>query len=244
MKISIITVCYNSEKTIRKTIESVLNQTFQPFEYFIVDGKSCDRTIDIACGYKAAFQKKGIAFHIISEKDNGLYDAMNKGVSMSHGDIIGMINSDDWYEEDALKTVADTFQKTPFDMMYADIRLHRADGSTIFKKARLRKIITSRDWNHPTTFIRRGIYQKFQYDIQKIYADFDMLIRIRKSGFKVIVINKVLANFTLGGVSNEKSWSGFRKRFACRYRCYKDNGCSRLYILECLAIEIAKLIAA
>lgn len=99
--ISIVTVSFNSEKTIRQTIESVLNQTYTNIEYNIVDGASTDRTVEIATQYKDDFEAKGIKYIITSEKDKGIYDAMNKGIARSHGEIVGLINSDDWYETDA-----------------------------------------------------------------------------------------------------------------------------------------------
>ena len=96
MLVSIITVCYNSAQTIHKAIESVLNQTYSNIEYTIVDGLSKDNTMEIAESYADAFREKGYTFRIVSEKDNGIYDAMNKGIRMASGELIGMINSDDW----------------------------------------------------------------------------------------------------------------------------------------------------
>lgn len=241
-KISIITVAYNSEKTIHKAIESVLGQTYIPFEYIIVDGKSKDHTVDVAGGYREKFEQKGISYRIISEKDNGIYDAMNKGISMAEGEIIGMINSDDWYESCALEVVAEKYEKEKFDMMYADLNLVKENGSIIVKKAKLRNYVTSRDWNHPTTFIKKDIYNEMKYDNDNLYADFDMMIAIRKKGYKVVIVDKVLANFATGGVSNEKKIKSMISRIKDRYAVYRKNGYSRLYGIECIAIEAAKFI--
>ena len=114
MLFSIITVCYNSEKTIRRTIESVLNQTCQDYEYIIVDGKSTDKTLDIVKEYEARFADK---LKYISEPDTGIYNAMNKGIALSDGSIIGIVNSDDWLQPDALEIVkgyADKMDDTHF----------------------------------------------------------------------------------------------------------------------------------
>ena len=100
MKISIITPCLNSAKTIRQTIESVLNQTYHNIEYIIVDGASMDGTLEIIQEYEPQFQGR---LHYVSEPDHGIYDAMNKGIRMSHGNVIGIINSDDYYEQDAVE---------------------------------------------------------------------------------------------------------------------------------------------
>lgn len=239
--ISIVTVAYNSEATIRDTIESVLNQTYSPMEYRIVDGKSTDKTVEIAESYRQRFEEKGIAYYVTSEPDKGIYDAMNKGIYQSKGQVIGLINSDDWYEPDALEKVADFYCKTKFDMMYADLNIIKPTGNQI-KHSRLRKFITSRDWNHPTTFITKEMYEKYQYKVKNVYDDFDLVIRIRKDGNKVAILNEVLANFRYGGVSNERSLKKAFYRMKARYEVYRCNGFSRLYIFECIAIEFAKLI--
>ena len=121
--ISIVTVAYNSASTIRDTIESVLNQTYQNIEYHIVDGGSTDNTVQIALEYQPQFEARGIPYTISSESDKGIYDAMNKGIARCTGVVVGLINSDDWYELDALEKVAAFYQKTSFDMMYADLNI-------------------------------------------------------------------------------------------------------------------------
>lgn len=244
VEISIVTVAFNGEKTIRRAIESVLNQSYQPKEYLIIDGLSKDSTVSIAQEYAERFKEKGIEYKIVSEKDKGIYDAMNKGITMATGQIVGMINCDDWYEKDALKIVADTYEKEAFDMMYADINLVKENGNIIRKAAKIRKFITSRDWNHPTTFITKEVYNQGLYALDNLYADFDMMMRIRKKGCKVVVVNQVLANFAVGGVSNEKSFGSVYKRIKYRYNAYRKNNYSRLYIFECVFIEVAKLILA
>ena len=152
--VSIITVAFNSEKTICHTIESVLTQTYDNIEYWIIDGDSRDRTVEIAESYRVQMENKGIHYYILSEPDGGIYDAMNKGIRKATGEIIGIINSDDWYEPEAVETAVDTFHMTGCDLMYANIRMHKADGSTFVKTARSRRFQTSRDWNHPTTFVK------------------------------------------------------------------------------------------
>ncbi|WP_418965060.1 glycosyltransferase, partial [Cetobacterium sp.] len=103
--VSIVTVAYNSSKTIEKTIESVLNQSYKNIEYIIVDGESKDNTLEIIKKFQKNFENRGIKYKFISEKDNGIYDAMNKGISMCQGELVGMINSDDWYELDAVQNI-------------------------------------------------------------------------------------------------------------------------------------------
>lgn len=116
MKISIITVSYNSEKTISKTIESVYKQNYQDFEYIIIDGQSNDKTLDIIKQYKTIFKEKMIW---VSEKDKGIYDAMNKGLKMASGEVVGLLNSDDFYtSRDILSTIYENFSKEKILMLY------------------------------------------------------------------------------------------------------------------------------
>lgn len=241
--VSIITVSYNSEKTIRKTIESVLNQTYNKLEYRIVDGLSSDKTVEIAMEYAPLFAAKGISFLVTSEKDRGIYDAMNKGIADANGTIIGIINSDDWYESDAVETMIETYNRTGFDYYFADINLVKADGSVIVKRSKKDHIATSRHWNHPSSFVTKESYNELGgFRCEGIHDDFDFFLRVRKAGFKIVIDNKILANFSVGGVSNDKSFEKCRKRCLDRYKCYKNNGYSSLYFIECVAIEAAKFI--
>ena len=248
MKISIITVAYNSEKTIAKTIESVLGQQAAPekpfqIEYLIIDGSSSDRTVEVAEGYRAKMEEKGICYRIVSEPDRGIYDAMNKGIRLAEGEIIGIINSDDLYEPDALKTVTETFEETGCELMFANIRLHRADGSSFVKKARLRRIQTSRDWNHPTMFVKAAVYKKYPFRQKGIHDDYGCYLQMRRAGVTVVAVDRVLADFRMGGASNHKSLKEAADRIRDRYLfCYRINGYSRWYLLECIAIEAVKMI--
>ncbi len=243
MLVSIITVCYNSAQTVSKAIESVLNQTYPNIEYTIVDGLSKDNTVEIAKSYEEAFRQKGYTYRIISEKDSGIYDAMNKGIRMATGQLVGMINSDDWYEPIAVETAVKTYQEAPYDVFYGDINLIRSNGQIIVKKSRLDRFPSSRHWNHPTTFITKKAYDEVGlYRNETIYDDFDLILRMRRAGKKIAIRNVVLANFKTGGVSNEKSIKKCIKRIKVRYRYYRNNGYSPLYIVECAAMEVAKLI--
>lgn len=244
VNISIITVAFNSEKTIARTIESVYNQTLKPYEYIIIDGLSTDSTVDIAKQYEEKFENRGIKYKIVSEKDEGLYDAMNKGISMANGELIGMINSDDWYEPNALKDVNEAYEREHFDTSFANLNLVKQNGTVLLKKARIRKFKTTRDWNHPTMFVRKEIYNDLKYDNSNIYADYDMFLKIVARGYSIITIDNTLANFAVGGVSNEKSFAGVMRRIKLRYMNYRKNGFSCFYILESIFMEIAKVIIA
>lgn len=242
VKVSIITVTYNSEKTLAKAIESVLNQSAAAYEYIIVDGKSSDGTVELAHSYDDAFKMKGVIYKIISEPDNGIYDAMNKGIRMATGDIIGMINSDDYYETCAIKTVINAYNDKKFDLFYADLNMIKPDGNSFVKHSRNRKYATSRDWNHPTTFITKEIYNNYSYRTQTIHDDYDLILRLKKAGVRITVVNKVIANFVMNGVSHDRSVKKAFSRMKIKYDIYRDNGYSPLYFFECFLVEFAKLI--
>ena len=240
--VSITTVTFNSEKTIRDTIESVLNQTYTNIDYIIVDGLSKDNTVEIAKSYEDKFRAKGMTYRIISEKDNGMYDAINKGISMANGVIVGNINSDDWYEKDAVEKVVKCYQDTKFDLMYADLRMIYADGRTKVKRSKKGLITTSRGWNHPTQFGTKELYMKEKYKLESLHDDFDLLLRVKRSGYKIVILNEILANFRMEGMSHDKDLRKAVARGRARYNIYRNNGYSRLYIIECVAIEAAKWI--
>lgn len=243
LMVSIITIAYNSEEAIAETMESVLNQTYSRMEYLIIDGDSADRTVETAESYRERLERRGIRLRIVSEADYGIYDAMNKGIRMAEGDIIGILNSGDRYESDAVETAAETFVREDCDVMFADIREYRRDGSSFVKKARQRAFQTSRDWNHPTMFVRASVYKAHPFRMKGIHDDYGCYLELRRAGCRIVTVNRVLANFRLGGASNHKSLKEAFGRIRDRYRwCYRVNGYSRWYLIECVAIEAAKMV--
>ncbi len=203
--VSIITVCFNSQKTIKETIDSVMNQSYENIEYIIIDGGSTDNTINIIRSY---LNENKIT--IISEKDNGIYDAMNKGIKLASGDLIGIINSDDWYEKDAVKKVVRAY-KTSTDkntIITGDLVWCNDNGKIIkYDKAskNYKKDIFFRMCiNHPSTFVSRSVYLKNgNYDTSfKIAADYDFIYRAILSNIKIIVINKLFSYMRIGGISS------------------------------------------
>lgn len=212
-------------------------------EYIIKDGASTDGTVKLAESYRERFESKGYVFRIISEPDKGIYDAMNAGIKAANGEVIGLINAGDWYEKNALSRVAAVYEETSFDMFYADINLVKENGSVIVKHSKLDKYPTSRNWNHPSTFITKKTYDECGlYRNDGPHDDYDLVLRVRKAGKKTVVKNEIIADFSFGGTSNRKSLKMSLVRIRSRYSCYRNNGYSRLYIIECLMMEAAKFV--
>ena len=199
--VTIITVCYNSEKTIRKTIESVVNQTYKNIEYLFVDGGSKDNTLNIIKEYS----KKYSFIKYISEPDNGIYDAMNKGIKMSNGELIGIINSDDFYELDAVQNAVNSMVNKKYQIIYGYMNIYKnniLEKTEMFYHWALNKNMI----NHPTCFITKALYnEKFMYDTKyKSCADYDFMIKISQEKDVVFIpVNKIISNFNYGGVSQK-----------------------------------------
>lgn len=183
MKISLITVTYNSSKTLSDTLQSVLNQTYSEIEYIIVDGASKDSTISIIQEYEPKFQGQ---MRWISEPDKGLYDAMNKGIRMATGDIVGIINSDDFYHRpDILQMVADAFRDKSVQAVYGDVRFVNDDNLDKTVRYYSSKSFSPKRFRfgfmpaHPTFFTYKKYFDEFGYYKMgyKIAADYELLTR-------------------------------------------------------------------
>lgn len=236
MKVSIITVCYNSVKTLEKTIQSVLSQTYKNLEYIIIDGGSTDGTLEIIEHYKDCISL------CISEPDNGIYDAMNKGIQHSHGDIIGIINSDDWYAENSVKWVVQYFQHYNVDVVYGDVLLIDENGSADKPKdCPLDTLWYQMALPHPTVFIKKQSYQTYGlYSLQyKLSADYELILRLYSNHIKFGYINKIIAYFRLGGSS--QIYNSLVKKetvqIAYRYIDRLENRKYREYVLSILKKE-------
>ncbi len=243
LRFTVVTVCFNAEKVIGKTIESVLEQHYAPYEYLIFDGASTDKTVDIAEGYRERFEKKGIKYAIRSEKDSGIYNAMNKGVKAATGDFISFLNAGDWYQADALWKVNRFYNEEEFDLTYGGLHYINPDGSVTIKMSKMDKFpVTSRHWNHPSMFLRREIYQKYGFDERfKAYADFHLYTKLRKvPGIKIRVIPEIITNFPADGVSTDVKMKKVLARGREKYRIYRDNGYGVIYWLESYGWEILK----
>jgi glycosyltransferase involved in cell wall biosynthesis len=206
MKVSVITVCFNSEKTIRDTIESVLSQNYPDIEHIVIDGASSDGTLAILDAYR------GRLASVVSEKDAGIYDAMNKGIRLATGDLVGILNSDDFYHDPGVisAVVAAFRESSALDMVFGDVDFVDAiDLDTVrrhYSAAHFRPWKLRFGWMppHPGTFVKRALYLKSGlYKTEfKIAADYEMFVRwmmVNKARYKWI--DKVLVRMRMGGAS-------------------------------------------
>ncbi len=239
--VSIITPVYNAEKTLSRTIESVLHQQYKPIEYIIIDGVSTDDTLKIARDYENDFKEAGINYIIVSEKDNGMFDALNKGISMATGELIGSINSDDWYEPNAIRIMVDSYEKNQYDIAWSDIYIHNK-GNVILKTAEVGKIWVTVHYCHPSMFAKRTALLEYPYDPELLDADYDMVLRANNHGLKIVTENVPISNYSMGGVSTQKSLGNMRRRIKMKYATYRRNNYSRFYWFYCVGIEAAKYI--
>ena len=226
-KISVVTISYNSSKTIRNTIDSVLSQDYENIEYIVIDGNSTDETTDIIRSYGDKIS------YFISEKDDGLYDAMNKGIRAATGDIIGILNSDDfYYTNHVISDIAEMFIFNETDAVYGDllyvdtidtdnIRRYWKSGDFVLKNMR-------KGWTvpHPTFFVKKEIYNRYGlYSIRlKSASDYEMIIRLLYKN-KIIVnyLPKILVKMRIGGISNYSIWNRLRGNNE-DYLSWKMNG--------------------
>lgn len=203
MKISVVTVCYNSSKTIEQTILSVVNQSYENKEYIIIDGGSTDGTQSLIRKYE-----NNIAYWV-SEPDQGIYDAMNKGIKQCTGDIIAILNSDDWYEEEILSTIATYFTEND-DIVVGTInqvvndRVYKKRGDIVDQEnIHLRMI-----YSHPAMIVRRAVYRNVGlYNVKyKISADYEWALRAHNAGVCIRCVPDVFVSFRMNGISTRQAY--------------------------------------
>lgn len=211
MKVSIITVTYNSAITVSGTINSVLRQTYHDVDYWIIDGQSTDGTMDIVRKYEPLF---GGRLHYVSEKDDGIYDAMNKGLRFCSGDVVGFLNSDDYFTSDSVvERIVEAFSEDEhIDAVYGDVHFIHSDepgkivryySSALFSPFWLRFGFMPA---HPSFYVRRGVYEKWggYATDYKIAADYDMMVRLFMKGhIRAKYIKMDFVTMRTGGISTK-----------------------------------------
>ena len=226
MKVSIITVCFNSEKTIEDTLKSVRSQTYSDIEYIVIDGNSNDRTNEIVETYSDI-----VSIHI-SEIDGGLYDAMNKGISLATGSIVGMLNSDDvFFSNTVIEKIVNGFDSSNVDAVYSDLiyvsgdnldKLTRLYSSKVFSKRMIKFGIML---PHPTFYARKKCYDDLGLykTTYRVAADFELLARFLSKGIKTKRLPLVSVKMREGGISSSGLLWRVHQNFEIVRAC-KENG--------------------
>ena len=236
---SIITPVLNGGKHLERTINSVINQSFQDFEYLIIDGCSTDDTLEIIKKYEYELDLW------LSEPDEGIYDAMNKGIDLAEGKVIGIINSDDWYEKEALQIVSNFFQGNNFDKILHG-SLNYIYKSKIFHKAHSPKNLLSLNKlmiiNHPSTFIPKIIYEKHgKYSNEFVVCgDWEIMLRFYNKKIDFINFDEVIANFSYGGKGTKFNINVARERHQIRKKYKGYNFYDTKYLYDLIKLWIFK----
>jgi glycosyltransferase involved in cell wall biosynthesis len=197
--VSIITIVFNGELHLEQTIKSVLEQTYHNIEYIVIDGGSTDNSVSIIKKYSDKLA------YWISEKDKGISDAFNKGISRATGEIVGLINADDWYEPDAVEKVVSAIKG--YDIAYGKIAYWKNEKKEMITYGRDEFLLNEMSVNHPTVFVRREIYKKFGVfnTTYKFAMDYDLVLRLKINRCQFVYIPSVLANMRWDGAS-DKHW--------------------------------------
>lgn len=208
IKISLITVTYNSERTLHDTFDSVLAQSYSNLEYIVIDGNSIDNTLDIIKEYEPLFKGN---MKWISENDKGIYHAMNKGIKLASGDIVGILNSDDiFFDNTVLKDIVEIFCNKNIDAIYGNLNFVKAnDLNTVvrtWKGSQSPSCGFKYGWHpaHPTFYVKRVIYEKYgDFDTSfNISADFELMLRfIQKYKISTYYLDKTIVKMRIGGES-------------------------------------------
>ena len=228
--VSIITVCYNAEKHIEQTIQSVLSQSYKPIDYVLIDGSSTDSTLGIIKQYAASYPS---IIRYISEPDTGIYNAMNKGICLAAGELIGIINSDDWYEPGAVECVMRAYRQYGVAVYHGIQRTFRNEEVVNLQCTSANQLVRGMI-EHPTCFIPSQLYNQLGLfdETYRYVGDYDLMLRLEQSGVPFVRIEQVLANFREGGLShsfeavqeNYKLWlrKGIQSKYEYAYRSLMD----------------------
>lgn len=229
-KISIITVSYNAQETIKSTLESILQQNYREIEHIIIDGASTDQTVKIINSFLPLYQKQNIPLQIISQKDKGIYDAMNKGIKYASGDIVGFLNSDDFFSSaNSLSYISNAFISQKTDCVFGQVAF-------IDQNAKIKRAWSGRHYSplafilgwhpaHPTFYVKKEIFDQFGYFNlnYKIASDYELMLRfLQKHKISSAYIPHLLVTMRIGGASNASIFNIIKANLEC-FQAWREN---------------------
>ncbi len=237
--ISIITIVYNGERHLEQTIRSVLDQTYPNIQYIIIDGGSTDQSLNIIKKYE-----KDI-YCWISEKDKGISDAFNKGISLATGDIIGIINADDWYEPAIFEKVAAKIADA--DICFGDVQFWKNERREFIQKGNFSLLNREITIIHPTVFVKRTVYERYGgFDLRyRCAMDYDFLLRLKIKNCSFTYLPCTLANMRWGGLSDSSWITGCKETLEIKNKYFPDQKFNHLiyYLKHTSAIRVAKTLS-
>lgn len=222
LRCSIITICYNSVRTVTDTIESVVNQSYRNFEYIIIDGQSTDGTREIVASYAAKYH----FIKLVSEPDKGIYNAMNKGIRMAEGDVVALLNSDDYYENNALELIVNAYEniKNKYFVIYGAVRFLK-NGKECYSSINRHEFLPQRMIWHPACFVSKCVYDRYGlYDENySSAADYELFLRCfnqyKLGNIQFFPVYQILVNFRMGGISSSYISLKEENEIKLKYSC-------------------------
>jgi len=210
--ISVVTVVYNGELYLEQTIKSVIDQSYDNIEYIIIDGGSTDSTLDIVKKYEDKID------YWISEPDHGIYNAMNKGITLTTGKYIGFLNADDWYNYDAIENIVFSLHKNDPVFIFANVDFYSHDNIfTETMSANIENYKRTMPFGHPSLFVKNTLIQKILFDEQYPTAsDYDFICKLILEKYPYLYLDKSIVNFRLGGISTTANTD--KELFTIRYK--------------------------
>lgn len=221
---SIVTINFNNALHLEQTLKSVLNQTFKDFEYIVIDGGSTDNSVAILKEYEPLFNGR---MSWVSEPDEGISDAFNKGITKAKGILIGLINSGDFYSDNALEIIANQYQSESFDFFYGDTKKISESGDFVsyVKATKWKAPRKGTPFMHSACFIRKETYEKIGLynSAYKIAMDIDLLMRVHVNKLKINFVNSIISYQRIGGLSHQNRIKGFREYLDINNTYFKNN---------------------
>lgn len=217
IRVSVITVCFNEQENIARTIESVLSQTATSFEYIICDGGSTDKTLEVAESYRKLFEEKEVSFRLFSEKDGGIYNGMNNGIKYSNGEYVLFMNAGDAFYNNAV--IQDIYNRIDFnnkpDVCYGDVAYYERGFFNRYEVGNHRNLKAGMSICHQAVLVSGDILRERGFDTHyRIAADYKLLLELFMENYTFQHVDVVVANFEAGGVSNlqqERVWKEYFK---------------------------------
>lgn len=224
--ITLITVVFNGQKHIEKTIQAVINQAYQPLEYIIIDGGSTDGTLDIIRKYESHIS------YWKSEPDKGINDAFNKGLKQASGDLIGFTNADDWLEDKALETIANNYQ--PGKIVYGNVRFWKNGKEINVSNSDHQRLREGMTMAHPGVFVPKKLYDQYGFFVTdlKIASDYEIMVRFFVNKVEFIKTDAVVANMNLGGISHTRWVLAIKEDLKVKNTYFKNKVLNYCYFLK------------